>query len=109
MIEINKIREITKINDGKNSEKHKRFLEWKQLQGAKEAEKIIVELNKNIKKAAKKGKYEMLYEVEKPLTDDQGFIIRHYFEDKGYSIKFENFYFYHQIVSVFITISWKEN
>lgn len=107
-MDINKIREITKINDEKNQEDHKMFLEWTQLKEAKEAEKIIIKLNKCIKKAAKKGKYEALYEVKKPLTNDQGFIIKHYFTDKGYSIRFENFYFYHQIVNVFITISWRE-
>ena len=106
MVGIDKIREITKINDKKNQEDDKMFLEWKQL---KEAEKIIIKINKRIKKAAKKGKYEALYEVKKPLTDDQGFIVKQYFSNKGYIIKFENFYFYHQIISVFITISWKEN
>lgn len=109
MLDINQIREITKINDEKNQEDDKMFLEWKQLKEAKEAEKIIIKLNRVIKKAAKQGKYEALYEVKKPLTNDQGFIIKKYFSDKGYIIKFENFYFYHQIVSVFITISWKEN
>lgn len=84
------------------------FLEWKELKEAKEAEKIIIKLNRFIKKAAKQGKYEALYEVKKPLTNDQGFIIKKYFSDKGYIIQFENFYFYHQIVSVFITISWEE-
>lgn len=108
-MDINKIREITKINDEKNQEYHKMVLEWKHLKEAKEVEKIIIKLNKLIKKAAKKGKYATLYEVRHPLTEDQGFIINKYFSDKGYSIKLENFYFYHQIISVFITISWKEN
>lgn len=108
MLDINQIREITKINDEKNQEDDKMFLEWKELKEAKEAEKIIIKLNRVIKKAAKQGKYEALYEVKKPLTNDQGFIIKKYFSDKGYIIKFENFYFYHQIVSVFITISWEE-
>lgn len=83
-MDINEIREITKINAEKRDAKNRKEAERRSIREAKYAEKYIAKSNRLILKAAKKGFHCLSIHPKKSLTDSQCWIIKRYFEDAGY-------------------------
>ena len=85
-MEINKIKEITKIGADKKLTRLQKFIEKKELREAKKAERLIVRLNALILKRAKKGEDILRYDSKIILTNDQWLVISKYFSNKGYFV-----------------------